>query len=132
MRDTSSLVKWTGDVTLDGKKLRLHDEASFRRHYSQFAGQKIELTIQVYQPPRSDAQHKYWHGCVVPILAEYCGYTTDEMHEALKQRFLSEEDANGLTRVKSTRELSRSEFVQFVETVCQWAAEMGCVVPPPR
>lgn len=119
-------------MALDGKKLRLDDEASFRRHYSQFAGQKVELTIQPYQPVRSDAQHRYWHGVVVPLLAEFCGYTTDEMHEALKQRFLSEEDANGLTRVRSTRELSRKEFVEFVETVCQFAAELGLVIPPPR
>lgn len=126
------MVRWTATVDDQGK-VRLDDEASFRRYCTQFAKAKVEITVGLYQPVRSDAQNKYWHGVVVPTLAEFCGYDHEEMHQALKAQFLAGKTEAGLPTIRSTRDLSRQEFVELVERVCRWAAEdLGCVIPPPR
>lgn len=68
------------------------------------------------------------------ILAEHTGYTRDELHEALKWRFLRLEDADHpLPTVKSTTELTTAQFEEYLEQVRTFGSvELGCYIPLPN
>ena len=80
------------------------------------------------QPPenikgRSNRQSRYFHGVLLPILAEYTGYTEDEMKAVLKFKF----------KVTHTSCLSTAEFEIFCSNIRKWAsAELSCYLPEPN
>ena len=90
---------------------------------------------------RSNPQNKsYWKLCVEP-LAEYLeGYTTEDIHCLLKHKFLSEiryvKNRNGMTEevkvTKSTTSLTTVEFNLFMESIRQWASELGLYLNEPN
>lgn len=98
--------------------------------------QKLTLTISAEQPTRSNQANRFYWGVVVPLIAEHLGYQKDELHEALKQKFLSldaEPDAHGLMRARSTASMTKKEFGDFLENVITWAgSEFGIEIPEPR
>ena len=89
---------------------------------------------------RSNAENRFFHGCVVPLLAEYCGYDQAEMKEILKAKFLSEtrviDTTHGMAEIqyiKPTSSLTTIEFEAFLDKIRIWAAqELSCVVPLPN
>lgn len=103
---------------------------------SMHPGAKVEATFKVYRATRSSAQNRFWWSVVIPTLAEYLGYHNDEMHEAVKFKFLAldaEPDAHGLIRVRGTSTLNTREFTDLIENVVTWAgAEFGLVIPMPN
>ncbi len=129
MRDRTfdGFVNEQGILTLDFR-------AQFRAFVKRFAGEEVEIEIRKRRSKRSASQNKFWHGVVVALLAEHCGYTHDEMHEALKAKFLGQDDlSRGLRRIGSTRKLNTLEFADLTERVMVWAAgELGVVIPSPE
>jgi hypothetical protein len=112
----------------------LDHRAAFLAYAKRFKGEEVVLTLHKRRAKRSSEQNRYWHGVVVALLAEHCGYTRDEMHEALKARFLGQEDlSRGLIRIGSTAKLTTLEFADLVDRVVLWAAEeLGVVIPLPE
>lgn len=119
-------------VVQDGK-VHLDSPKQFAAYAKRFEGDEIEVEIRKRRKKRSDVQNRYWHGVVIPLLAEHTGYTRDEMHEALKAKFLGSEDlALGLVRIGSTTKLSTEKFADLVDQVVLWAAEsLGVIIPLP-
>ena len=117
----------------DGK-LHLDYRAQFDAYLRRFEGDEVEVEVRKRRSKRSTAQNAYWWSVVVPTLAEHTGYTRDEMHEALKAKFLSAEDLSlGLTKIGSTAKLNTQDFADLVDRVVLWAAEsLGVIVPPPE
>jgi hypothetical protein len=95
----------------------------------------VEIVIKRVRATRSNQQNRFWWGVVVPTLGEHCGYTNDEMHEALKHKFLrldADPDQFGLVRVRSTATLNTKEFTDLIENVVTWAgSEFGIAIPLP-
>lgn len=89
---------------------------------------------------RSIAENKFFHGVVIPILAEHTGYNPAEMKEILKAKFLSEtrviDTVHGMAEIqyiKPTSSLTTIEFEAFLDKIRMWAAqELSCVVPLPN
>ena len=92
-----------------------------------------------FLPGRSNAENRFFHGCVVPLLAEHCGYDHAEMKEILKAKFLSEtrviDTVKGIAEIQYIRPTSSLNTVQFeslLNKIRQWAAmDLGVVVPLP-
>jgi hypothetical protein len=123
-----------GNVDKFGK-LQLVDRPRFMRELTTFAGRPVEITVRVRRGKRSDQQNAYYWGVVIALLAEHLGYQADEMHEALKFKFLREHDGEreGLPRVRSSAALNTSEFQTYIENVVTWAgAEFGLNIPDPN
>lgn len=61
---------------------------------------------------------------VVRILAEFCGYQPDEMHELLAMKFLRLDDdpITGQPRRLRTPTCNTAEFAQYIEQIRLWAA----------
>lgn len=96
-------------------------------------GKDVEVVVRKKRSVRSVQQNRYYFGVVVQTLADHCGYTPEEMHEALKEKFLgSERDERGLIRIGSSAALSTDEFIQYTNRIVIWAAQdLGCYIPDP-
>ncbi len=107
---------------------------AFVKYLAGTDGEEITITAHKRRSKRSNKQNAYWWGVVIPLLAEEIGYTHDEMHEALKAKFLSKYDAErDLMKVGSTAKLSTGEFTELMDAVMLWAAEkVGVVLPLPE
>ena len=100
-----------------------------------FEGKTIRLTIERATKTRSNQQNAYYWGVVLPILcAHFEGYTKDEMHDAMKIKFLSlhEDNPEKLQTIRSTAKLNTDEFKAYIEQIQRWAAEFaGVDIPDP-
>ena len=116
-----------GNVILDNRNRYLVNLASLE-------GKRIELSIKKEKSQRSLNQNAYYFGVVVEILSDFTGYEREEMHEALKEKFLSSEiDEHGLRKIKSTTKLKTTEMEDYLERIRRWAAtELNCYVPLPN
>jgi hypothetical protein len=72
---------------------------------------------------RSSPENRYFHGVLLPILAEYTGYDPDEMKAVVKWKF----------KIKHTAELTTSEFEKFMSDIRMWASrDLSCYIPEPN
>jgi hypothetical protein len=122
---------WTGRIQ-DGK-IRLEQREAFAALLRRLEGCQVKLWMTKLNRPRSLSQNAYYWGVVVALLAEHCGYEPEEMHEALKERFLRdrEHEMHGLQKTRSTASLSTAEMCEYIEACCRLGAELGVVIPEP-
>lgn len=93
---------------------------------------RVEIVIKPYKPRRSNPQNKYYHGVIIPILADHFGYTHDEMHDAIKWEFLKKKEEDKPATVGSTAKLETDQFNQLIEKIKRWAAiEHQVFIPDP-
>ena len=98
-------------------------------------GTHVFVTVEkiTRERQRSLDQNAYYWGVVVKILAGETGYTKDEMHDALKVKFLTYENVRGIPTVLSTANLNTKQFEVYLEMVRRWAAmDLGIVIPEPN
>ncbi len=126
---SKALVGFHGRV-IEGK-IKLDAPTAWRALLYSFEGKEVELRLCRYRQTRSLSQNAYYWGVVVALLSEYTGYDPDDMHEALKLKFLVDRFVGkfGLIKVKSTTDLDTGEMTEYIEQVRQWAAAIGCVIP---
>jgi hypothetical protein len=117
----------SGELILD-KPTRYLDEV--RR----LEGKQIEAIIRVYKSTRSNQQNNAYWGILIEILSNHLGYDKNELHDALRAKFLSYIDAKtGLTVIRSTKSLNTKEFCEYYEKIQRWSAEfLQCDIPSPN
>jgi hypothetical protein len=116
----------------------------FRHFFNELKDGKHLLTIKDLRK-RSVSQNAYYWGVMVPIIkkalydAGYDEVTTNEdaheviKHLLLKKRIVSKQTGDVIDISTSTTKLSISEFNEFIERVCRWAAEfLGTYIPSPN
>lgn len=110
--------------------LELANKDWFLDGVKRFQGDVL-ITIEPDKASRTTQQNRYYFGVIVKILADELGYSVDEMHEALKWKFLKIHE-NELPTVRSTTDLSTAEFSDYCEKIKQFAAfELSVVLPDP-
>jgi predicted PhzF superfamily epimerase YddE/YHI9 len=103
------------------------------KHVRAHEGLEVEVTLKKLRTQRSLKQNRAYFGIIVAAIADHCGYSKDEAHEALAFKFLrtGEPDALLPTR-RSTASLTVQEFAAYQEQVKQFAAEeLGLFIPDP-
>jgi hypothetical protein len=128
--------QFVGRVDGNGK-LDLYNRQGFAALCQHLKGKQVVLTMGAHKPTRSNNQNRYLWGVVVKTLADELGYTSDEMFDALKFKFLriEAEPENGriLPTVKSTSKLDTADFERFLDDVRMWAArDLGIIIPLPH
>ena len=117
-----------------------HGKVNFRlpmewaKHVRTHEGLEVEVTLRKIRTQRSLKQNRAYFGLIVSAIADHCGYTKDEAHEALAFKFLrlGEPDALLPTR-RSTADLTTKEFTDYQEQVKRFAAEeLGLFIPDPE
>ncbi len=110
--------------------LILDDPSKYLVYLSGLEGQRIELILSRERHARTLSQNKYYWGVVIEILGGHFGYEPDEMHEALKFKFLKKHEDTDLITVGSTTKLSTKEFGEYLDKIMRWAAtEHQCYIP---
>jgi hypothetical protein len=126
----------TGGVIENGK-LQLQGRRLFEEAMRRFPNGYVRVRIDVPKPQRSSGQNRFWHGVVIPLFAEHCGYTFDEMKDALALKLLPKE----VTDLQSgevhivpghTSELNTREFNDLIERAQKLGAELGVYIPDPN
>jgi hypothetical protein len=121
-----------GSIGVFIPSLRLDCPERFGLYVESLGDGPVDIIIRKRKSKRSDNQSRYYFGVVCKVLGDYFGYETDEMHEALKIKFLRTGAAD-LETVRSTTKMNTAEFEEYLERVRRWAsAEYGVVVPLPN
>jgi hypothetical protein len=125
---------------------RIQYPSMFDEHINSLRGEKdvvIEIKVARLRKPRSVFQNAYYWGVLVEcirlkFLDMGFNVNKDETHEHLKSKFLSEDKVDEKTGevfkfVKKSSELSKVEFMAYLEEVKMWAATtLDTYIPDPN
>ncbi len=93
---------------------------------------KCQNEIEVYVKSRSLKENSYYWGVIVGTLSDHTGFTPEEMHEALKWKFLRIVKGQ-IESCRSTTELSVGEFEDYLSKIRIWSSEeLNCWLPLPN
>lgn len=116
----------------DGKVKFFHRE-ELNKFLSSHPGETFIFHVK---KNRTTQQNRYFW-LVMTMIGEEVGLTKEEAKEVLAFKFLRFEVVNEKTgeiyeRIKSTKELSKLEFMTFLDSVIQFAStELGIRIPEP-
>ena len=122
---------------IDNGKLTILEKGNFDNFIKGFRNGGAELIVRKEKRNRSNKQNKYYWGVILPAIADEIGELIHEdVHNTLKSMFLKKGiDYKGkrLEVIKSTTELSKTEFEEYLEKCREWSAiELGCLIPKPN
>lgn len=110
----------------------------------QFEGKRVEVIIKRLRSTRSSQQNRFYWGVVVSVMRQAfkdIGYilNTEETHTILKDKFMpytdiSTPDGEFISKkYKSTTELTKTEFGEYIEAIQRFAAEsLNVTIPDPN
>ena len=88
-------------------------------------GEQVKVSIKPFTKTRSLNQNAYYWAVIIATLADFTGYSTDEMHEVLRVKFLPYKANVGneeVTITKSTTDLDTTEFEKYLAEIREWAS----------
>lgn len=106
-----------------------------------FEGKEVEVIVRRKRKHRSNPQNRYYWAVVVPIIREGImdswgdNYSKEKTHDLLKAEFLYDEKPNEETGefiriIKSTKECSTTEMMEYIEECKKFATEwFGVSIP---
>ena len=97
---------------------------------------ELDITFRKKSKNRSIQQNRYYWACLT-LIGEVLGYRKEEVADIVKFKFLKREMVNETTGevfeyLKSTTELTTTEFATYMDEIIQFAAEMNIVLPQPN
>jgi len=129
------LRRFAASVTETGE-VRLADPIAWRARLARLRGKRVWLTVDKEALVRSPSQNRLMWGWHLAILAEYTGYTVEELHQVFRWRHLRREillpGGEVAETTRSTTELSIEEFSEYLRKIERDGAEMGCAIPDPE
>jgi len=105
----------------------------FRFYLLNFEKKLVECIIKPIHKKRSLSQNRYYWGVVLQIISEVTEHSPEELHEVFKEMFLNKVEVMNILVPESTTKLSKSEFCQYIDRICQWALDfLGIQIPAPN
>lgn len=137
-------LKFPGIVTAGKFHLLPGEKELFLKHCQYLKNGEYYLTIKREKEMLSPEQRNYIFGTCYPMIAEHTGYSVEQTHELMKEKFFFEHvemigrDGSKET-VRVTKSLSqaaeedmRSVWI-YTEEMRRWALEfLGVNIPPPK
>lgn len=109
-------------------KLSGHASQLIRRELENLEGEEVEIAIIKKRARRSNEQNALLWVWYEPM-ADWTGYTEEELHELFKARLLGYDifylDGVGYIKPKSSRKLSKKRFTELLEKVMFVAEWLG-------
>ena len=123
-------------ATVKDGKLSMQGRALFEQAMRRFPDGAVIVEVKTTRPQRSHAQNRYWHGVVIPLFAEHCGYELQEMKDALALKLIPKELVDmdtGEVRIVPghTSALNVKDFNDLIERAQRLGAEMDIYIPDP-
>ena len=109
-----------------------------------FEGKQIVIKIEKAKKKRSTQQNRFYFGVIIPIVQnclKEAGHimTNESTHDLIKLKFLkealfvNEETGEVIERIKSTTELSTSQFMDLLAEINNFTFEyFGVTLPSPN
>ena len=114
-------------------RLVMDEPGAFARALAALRGREVQVLIEPKKKRRSDRQNAYYWGVVIEILSDHTGYSPEEMHEALRNKFLGFYDKKTCLRVvSSSAEQNPVEFEKYLTQIRAWASENDVFIPLPN
>ena len=119
--------------TASGGKLHLNKPDEFADFLRNIGDGEVMVEVYKQKKRRSDEQNAYYWGVVIKLLSDNTGEFPEDIHEALKWKFLRKSSIKGLESVRSTAKLTKAEFEDYLMKVRTWAnMEMQINIPLPN
>jgi hypothetical protein len=119
-----------GDGTLEHE-----DPVGYGQHILNLARAGVtEVDVIVYKHAKrkTKLERSYYFAVIVDILSSFSGHSKQEIHTALKMKFLRYQQ-EGIEYTRSTEELTTVECEEYHENIRRWAAmELGVYIPLPN
>ena len=90
------------------------------------------VDIRESRNSRSLQQNRYYWGVVLKALSDDTGYSAEEMHQLMAEKFLNYEKGEYVF-VRSTTSLNTKEFEEYLSQIRLFAnTELGIFIPEPN
>ena len=119
---------------VENGKLILSNQQIFKEELKDLSG-NIVIEVKEGRAKRSNRQNRYLWSIPYKLLSNHTGYTSEEIHEICKYKFLRAHYEVGEEKYdvgKSTTKLSTTEFEEYAENIRRWGATLGVVIPEPN
>ena len=124
---------WSGVVDAEGR-IRFDARSLFDAFVRRLKGQPVTITVKKQTRAKSRSQLGYWHGVIIPILADHFGYREYEygaVHDQVMRELRGlKPDPNPLKLRVSMSEMSHEQVSELIEDCRFWALDnFGVVIP---
>lgn len=126
--------QFSARARVKGGKLEFASPKFVRGMIQQFDDCQVDVVFAPHAKKKSSEQQGYLWGIVYPLICEHTGYTTNELHDIFKAKFLKTKKVwrgTEMVVVESTRPMRVGEMAEFITNVILEANEMGIEIPPP-
>lgn len=118
-------------------ELKLEDPVAWRGFLAKLQGKRVAVTVKADRKHRTLQANAYLWKVVYGLIAEWSGHEPEEIHEAMKEKFLNRTtldlpNMKTLVVPPSTASLDTVEFAIYIDRVRRWAAESGVNIPDPN
>ena len=91
-----------------------------------FEGEWVKITVEPTHKRSTNQNSLYW--LYIDIIRKDLGYDKNRMHRIIAYKFLKVEEVNEETgeieiSVLSTTELSKKQFIEYIDNIIQWSFE---------
>lgn len=129
-------IKHYGHIDINGK-LILSNPESFKQELINLKERNVFVVVGDEKPTRSNNQNRYYWSVVLGLLSEHTGYTPDEMHEVLLQKFSVKKEVkvgDETHFIKSrSHKMKTDEFEDYLNMVRNFAQQdLGVTIPLPN
>jgi len=107
-----AIPKFLADVGEDGKPV-FDNPALPANELRRLKGKKIWVQFWPWRKTRTTPENRYFHGVILPIIAEHTGDDKDQVKEGLKFKYLRRISPSGVEYVEHTSNLTTAEFEDF-------------------
>lgn len=109
-----------------------------------FEGKQVVIKIEKFKKKRSTQQNRFYYGVIIPIVQnclKEAGHimTNESTHDLIKLKFLketlfvNEDTGEVIERIKSTTELSTSQFMDLLAEINNFTFDyFGVLLPSPN
>ena len=108
----------------------------FAKFLETLEGEKCWLDITKYKKARSGQQNNYYWGVVLFAISAHTGHSTEELHRIFKGLFLPRRVVKykdkEYTLTGSTKDLTTSDFVEYMDRIIAEAGELGIHIQSPE
>ncbi len=125
---------------MDGGNIFFTEIDTLKEWAKRYAGKDITVVFGTRKRDKTLPQLGYLFGHVIPQIAEYTGYSEDEVYGILKYKFLqahvclnsnSDKSVWCENYVRSLADCTREEVAKFIDDCVSWGTSLGCEIYPP-